>query len=118
MASWHGTVVVGGLMVALVLAPLARAADARITFSGMILEPTCAIGASLASLAANASPGGATLSHGSCGQVQAGTDAGSRYELTEVTLLAQRQADPLLSYFTGYTQAAGTTARLVTQTYE
>jgi len=111
MARWRGTLMIGGLMAALVLSPPAHAADGQITFTGMIVEPTCALSADhMASLVS------AVASHGSCGQ--GGADTGSRYDLAVSTLTAGRQADQLLSYFAGNAQATGATARLVTQTYE
>ena len=119
MARWRGTLMIGGLMVALVLSPSARAADGQITFTGMIVEPTCAVSADhVASLVADASTAGTAASRDSCGQVPAGNETGSRYELAVSTLAAGREADQLLSYFAGNAQASGATARLVTQTYE
>lgn len=117
MARLRGTLMIGGLVAALVLAPAARAAGGQITFSGMIVEPTCAIGpdamASLLSRAQNV-----VASGGRCAPALASAQAGSRYDLAVSTLAVGQQADQLLSYFAGNAQAAGATARLVTQTYE
>lgn len=117
MARWRGTLMIGGLMAALVLAPSARAADGQITFSGMIVEPTCAISAdSAASLVSGADS--VVASRGHCGPVPAGLEKGSRYDLAVSTLAVDQQADQLLAYLAGNAQAAGATARLVIQTYE
>lgn len=113
MARLRGTLMIGGLVAALAFAPATRAADGQITFTGMIVEPTCAVSAdSAAALFA-----GLTASRGSCGHAQ-GVDAGSRYDLAIATLVAGQQSDQLLSYFAGNARASGATARLVTQTYE
>ncbi|MCX7512606.1 hypothetical protein [Frateuria sp. STR12] len=113
------TLMIGGLLAALALAPSARAADGRITFNGMIVETTCAVSVGdMASLATDAGSGAIATSRGSCGQAPAGVHAGSRYELAVTTLVVDRQADQLLSYFGGYVRASGATAHLVTQTYE
>lgn len=117
MTRWRSTLMIGGLMAALLLAPSAHAADGRIAFSGMILEPTCSVGADdMAASVAGAA--GAGTSHGGCGQGQAGAGAGSRYGLAVTTLAPDRQVDRLLSYLAGNAEAVGATARLLTRTYE
>lgn len=116
MTRWRSTLTIGGLMASLLLAPSAHAADGRIAFSGMILEPTCSVGADITASVAGAA--GAGISRGGCGQGRAGGGAGSRYGLAVTTLAADRQADQLLSYLAGNAEAVGATARLLTRTYE
>lgn len=117
MAHRSRTLMVGGLLAALALASPAHAADGRISFSGAIVEPTCAVSTGdVAWLVSGASTGAVTASYRSCDRAQAGANAG--YELAVSTLSADRQADQLLSYFVGYARANGFTAHLVTQTYQ
>ena len=119
MARWRGTLMIGGLLAAFVLAPSVCAADGRVAFTGMIVEPTCAVSAGdMASLVSGTDSTGTAALHRSCSRTQAGIDTGSRFGLAVSVLSAGRQGDQLLSYFAGNAQASGMAARLVTQTYE
>lgn len=91
----------------------ARAAEARITFSGAVFEPTCA--ADIGRMgAAEASPVGATYS---CAAPPAAAEARATARIYRLTVVeaGELRRDRLIGYFAKYT---GAEPRLVTQTYE
>lgn len=106
----------GCLGAALFGAPSAQAAGGQISFSGAVVEPTCALNTAELTLAtSDYAHACASANHG------AATQGGSRlYDLTVRPLDSGPIGDRLLAYFDGYMSAAGQGDRLslVTQTYE
>lgn len=110
-----------GLVALLVLAsPHLRAADGRVTFSGAVVQPTCA------SAATNGVPSpdevGAlpALRHG-CGSNASGPASDGQVFRQTVTRLAANESVPVLKYFNDYVAAGSPGAMrpvLVTRTYE
>ena len=89
-----------------------RAGEGRISFSGAVVEPTCAIDTS-----AFAAPVGAAATRHACG---ATADVqGSRYASRVVAVSGAALAtDPLLGYFASYAPAGAAATRVVVQTYD
>jgi type 1 fimbria pilin len=117
---WAGVTLVGMLcipgMAAASESPMAS--GGRITFTGLIVEPTCT-----PSIDANAlmpADHGAATHRVECGGSQDALHSGRFYSLTVVDLEAATiDHDRVLEYFSGYVRAAGDiSAKLVTQTYE
>lgn len=109
-----------GLAALLVLASSqVCAADGRVTFSGAVVEPTCAPAIN-GMPSPESSEASSTMRFG-CGAGPAGSAAsGQMFERT-VTRLAANEAIPVLKYFSDYVAASqpGTERPvLVTQTYE
>jgi type 1 fimbria pilin len=122
---WSSLLCVGITLVGMLCIPgMAAASESsmapggRITFTGLIVEPTCT-----ASIDVNAlmpADHGATPSRVECGGSQNALHSGRFYSLTVVDLeSATIDRDRVLEYFSGYVRAAGNiSAKLVTQTYE
>lgn len=114
MARLRGTLMIGGLVAALVLAPRIEAADGRIVFSGTIVAATCTtgIGQAITPDAPRA------LSQGRCAPLAAAAGEGPSFR-REVSDLQASANDPLLTYFAGYARGTGDARpRMVTQTYD
>lgn len=97
--------------------------DGRITFTGRIVEATCAASAVNISAGASMPAGRVVTPHRfACDGTQATTNSGRFYSLTVDNLdVATIDHDRVLEYFAGYVTAAGNgsrTAKLVTQTFE
>lgn len=92
----------------------ARAAEDRISFSGAVVEPTCAIDTS--GLPAQVPVGAAATRHSCGGTANA---QGSVYVSRVVDVSGPAlAADPLLGYFASYVPAGAAAARVVVQTYD
>ncbi len=108
------TVFSAGVCAVLLGVPNVHAASGRISFSGAVVESTCAVNASRLAAAAH---GPATPAQRlTCGQTAA--DAGRSYTRSVVNVDAALVADDrLLAYVAGGT-ASAQTVRMVTHTYE
>lgn len=118
-----GVVGVVGMLCIPRVAAASEAASGRITFTGAIVEATCA--ASAASIGTDASMPSSRFAmprRFACGSAQASADSGRFYSLTVVNLdAATINHDRVLDYFAGYMKTMSnneTAARLVTQTFE
>jgi hypothetical protein len=113
-------VVAACLVCGMLLAFTARAESGRITFSGAVVVPTCAI-----PVAAAAETSGSVLAHrfSACGgrpQAASGHDDAPAYALSVAHLNdAATTGSPLLQYFAGYLAPShAADAEVVTRTYE
>lgn len=120
---WVGVTVVGMLGIPRIAAASGSliASGGRITFTGAIVEPTCA--ASIGAVASVLASHGATPHRFGCNMaVRPTANSNQFYSLTVVNLdAATINHDRVLEYFAGYVKAAGNSgaeAKLVTQTFE
>jgi hypothetical protein len=121
MARWCSTLMIGGLLTALMLVPTARAADGRIVFSGSVVEATCAVDdTALGALLAQGRETTGTWREAGCSGQAAGAHQGVLHTVVVSSISArQSEVDQLLGYFAGYLRSQGSApARLVTRTFE
>jgi type 1 fimbria pilin len=114
-----------GCVVALALGvPLAHADGGTITFSGAVVEPTCAIsGERIAMIASVKLSGDLSRRQVDCGRSSAGAvSAAQSYTLSVEPLESSAlSSDRLVAYFTSYVRAStreDPRMQLVTQAYE
>jgi type 1 fimbria pilin len=99
------------------------ASGGRITFTGAIVEPTCAATAAVVNAVTSVPESRrATQSRFECATARTTVDSGQPYSLTVARLdVATINHDRVLEYFVGYVKATGGSeaeAKLVTQTFE
>lgn len=123
MKGHHPKIVLAGCMIAAAFGmSSARAAGGTISFSGAIVEPTCAFVADLAPTLLPVAELPAAARRVACAGAGGVTIAAPQAYAVTVVRLSIDTTDPLLRYFNSYVQVgafvAADAGRLVTQTYE